>query len=228
MRRLWILLPLVCGCTPVGTTTTAPVQAPSLGDDEAENVVLIALDLSGSFQHMMTEEGVGYQFATQVIDRYFRDKIGTGDRLVISQISGTQRSLLWEGRPLDLRKQFPSAEAFRQHLMSRADPGGSLVYEGLKNATSYVLDDPSIKGGRAKVSLFVLSDMLDTGPEGSQAEGYVNHALSEIGLRGGVVGIYYVDQELVVPWRRRLQQLGLRNARVESEIVGMPPLPSFD
>ena len=226
-----LLMLSVAGCSPrrdAQSGVPAQTQTASLGKTDDETVVLIALDLSGSFRDRIAGRGEGYEFATRVIDRYFRGRIGTQDKLVIAQISGTDRSLLWEGTPLMLQRQFPTADAFRDYLLSKADPNGSHVFKGLSHAIRYVLSDSRVESGKAKTAVFVLSDMLDNGPDSESEEKYLNHEMAELGWRGALIGMYWVDQDQTLIWRQKLRQFGVKNCRVESEIVGQPPLPSFD
>ena len=197
-------------------------------EDDGQYVLTIVFDLSGSFAHLMADNGKGYEFALLVMDHYFRDRIGKDDKIIIAQISGTDRSLLWQGTPAELRREFPTAETFRQFLMTKADSRGSLVHDGITHALNYVLSEPSIASGNAKSAVFVLSDMVDNGPDTDQSKRKTADALMNYGKQGGVVGLYYVDQMLVPVWRRQLRDAGIRTFCVESEIVGNPTLPSFD
>ena len=193
-------------------------------------MALLVLDLSGSFAEGMAKDGVGYRFALRVIDKYFRGSIGTDDRLVIAQVSGNgDRSLLWEGKPLDLRRQFPTADAFRDFLLSKADPSGSQVFKGLQNALHYVHADPRVAGGQARLAVFVLSDMLDTSADAKNDELHLNYEVSVLGRQGACVGMYYVDQQQALNWRHRMQAYGVTNCVVMSDITGGdPPLPNFE
>lgn len=219
----FLVVSLTCGCAPRRQAEVTPLR-----DDESEYVLTILLDLSGSFAHLMAEDGKGYDFALIVMGRYFRDRTGTRDKIIIAQVSGTERALLWEGTPLELRREFPSAAAFRDFLLSKADPGGSLVHAGLANTVEYLTSDPRVASGEAKSALFVLSDMLDNDPESKESEDRAVRALAEYGQKGGVVGLYYVDQSLVAHWRQILSDAQIPDYRVECEIVGQPPLPSFE
>ena len=106
-------------------------QAIFNSDQDVEYVLSVIVDLSGSFEDLMAEKGKAYEFLLHVVDRYFRDRIGSQDKLMISQISANERSLLWEGTPLQLRREFPTPEAFRNLLRSKADPVGSRVNDAV-------------------------------------------------------------------------------------------------
>src|SRR5258708_19564846 len=108
---------LACGCGPI-----REIPSTVLAPDEDEHVACVVIDLSGSFEHMMAEDGKAYDFVLQVIDRFFRDRIGTRDKLIIAQVSASDRLLLWHGTPQELRQQFPSPIAFRPFLFQKTTP----------------------------------------------------------------------------------------------------------
>lgn len=219
---LTVLLVSTAGCekrTPVEPTVFARA------DDEYRLTIMV--DLSGSFADKMADEGHAYRFALQVIDEYFRNRIGFNDTLVIAQISAS-KPLLWEGKPLDLRREFPSAGAFRDFLLQKSDPNGSLVYDGIHTTLEYLLMDPGVRGGRTKSALLVLSDLVDTGPEPGPRARRLKQTLAEYAACGGTVGLYYVDTSLLGIWTKVLSETGVQEFAVESEIVGKPHLPTFE
>ncbi|HVX12084.1 MAG TPA: hypothetical protein VHC22_12960 [Pirellulales bacterium] len=198
--------------------------------DEGEYVLTIVLDLSGSFNALMAEDGKAWAFVCQVIEQYFQDRLGHSDKLILAQLSANDRALLWRGTPLELRQDFSSASAFREWLMSKADPYGSLVYEGIVKATEYTLADPILADGKGKAALFILSDMCDTAGEVMQSRDRAVKAIADLVRHDGVVGIYYVDVGLCPIWQQLLHDAGVPATRshVEAEIVGRPLLPSFE
>lgn len=201
-----------------------------LKPDDGEYVLTILLDMSGSFSSMMADDGKAYAFVCQVLDKYFRDRLGTQDRLILAQLSGNERALLWQGTPAELRQEFASASEFRDFLMAKADPNSSLIHAGLAQAVEYSLEDPVVVSGKGKPAVFVLSDMLDTSVESEQSKKRAVAALADFGKKGGVVGIYYVDTLLCSQWRQIVRDAGFSPAhyRVEADIVGRPALPNFD
>jgi hypothetical protein len=200
----------------------------TFGHNESDYVLTIVVDLSGSFINKMAEGGKAYDFTLRVVDRYFRDRIGTNDRIVLAQISGAERALLWEGTPVDLRHEFPNAAAFRSFLVEHATQSGSLVHAAMTSALQHAMTDTRVAKGQAKSALFVLSDMMDNGPVSEESERILMQELSDYGRCGGVVGLYYVDHPLVAVWKRRLQNAGIKDFCVESEIVAKPALPNFE
>ena len=195
---------------------------------ETECIVMIVIDLSGSFAHQMADEGKAYEFALRIYDQYFRDRIGNDkDVLIVSQLSGTHRSLLWRGSPLELRHKFSSSSEFRDFLLANADPNGSVIHDGIAHSLEYLSSDPALANGNARSAVFVLSDLLDNGVDPEKSGPRVSKALSDYARKNGVVGMYYVDQDLVLPWRQTLQAAGIRDYRVECIIDENPDLPSL-
>ncbi len=217
---LFVLVAL--GCTKrIPTEPTVFAQA----DDEYQLTIMV--DLSGSFADKMADEGHAYRFALRVIDEYFRNRIGFNDKLIIAQISATE-PLLWEGKPLDLRREFPSASDFRDFLLRNSDPNASFVYDGMHTTLEYIMMDPGVKGGRTKSALLVLSDLIDNGPQPAKRARLLTRSLADYGACGGTVGLYYVDTSRVANWIKALREAGIREFEVESEIVGKPTLPNFE
>jgi hypothetical protein len=198
--------------------------------DDGDYVLTIAIDMSGSFKELMGEDGKAWSFVCQVVDKYFRDRLGHSDKLILAQLSGNEQSLLWRGTPLELRQEFPSASAFRDWLAERTDPHGSRIYDGIAQAVEYTLSDPVMASGKAKAAVFILSDMRDNGPNRKQARERVIKDLAELARRDGVIGLYYVDVPLVPKWRQVLSDAGIpaANLMIEADIVGRPLLPKFD
>src|SRR5438876_8721593 len=145
---------MLAGCT---KHTDQDNQQVNLGREDAEYLVVIAVDMSGSFADLMTRDGKGYEFTMRVADRYFRNSIGSNNRLIIAQLSATDRALLWDGTPVQLRQDFPSANEFRQFLLKKSHPAGSRICDGLADAMACVLTDPSVAGGKTECAVFALS-----------------------------------------------------------------------
>lgn len=188
----------------------------------------ILMDLSGSFAELMAEDGKGYDFAMQVIEKYAQGRVGASDTIVIGQISGTEKALLWEGTPIQLRQDFANASEFRKFLLSKSSPNGSLVHASIASAVEYVANDPAVASGRVRPAVFVLSDMLDNGPEMKETKQRLVDAFKLLAKRDGLVGIYYVEPQLLTSWRESLADAGISDFVVEADIIGRPMLPDFD
>ena len=229
-RRLVIALALLAllstqsGCEPRHEN---PDHASPIVHQDSEYVLAILLDLSGSFTELMTKDGKAYRFAMRVADKYLR-RMDSNDRLIISQLSATNKALLWDGSPIALRRSFPSANAFRDFLLSKSDPNGSRIHDGIADTLDYLLALPGVQSGKTKSALFVLSDMIDNAPEPEKSKERLLQALAAYGRAGGGVAFLWVDSSLVLPWRTHLKDAGIAHFAVESEIVVDPPLPTFE
>jgi hypothetical protein len=126
-----------------------------------------------------------------------------------------------------LRKQFSNQEEFREFLLSKSDPQGSRINEGIANALEYVANHQSVRSNGASSALFVLSDMMDNDPDGDEQMKRAEKSLVDFADAGGVVGLYYVHQSKLVEWRRRIESAGIHDYRIQCEIVSTPDLPSF-
>lgn len=201
----------------------------TLGREDADTMVVIAVDLSGSFADRMTRDAKGYEFTMRVVDNYFRNSVGTKNRIVIAQLSAPGlQSLLWDGTPIELRRDFPTASDFCGFLQKKSHPAGSRIHDGVADAIDYVLSDAGVAKGKTRSALFVLSDFDDNIPGTMQSEQRLVKGLKAFGQKNGVVGFYFLEHGKVPTWRQHLQQSGIKNWVCESDIVAYPPLPSFE
>jgi hypothetical protein len=210
------------GCEPRHEEHVSP-----LVEQETEYALAILLDLSGSYADLMTKDGKAYRFSLRVADKYLR-RLDSSDRLIITQLSATEKALLWDGSPIALRRSFPTANAFRDFLLSKSDPAGSRVHDGIADTLDYLLASPSVASGKTRSAVFVLSDFVDTAPDSEKSKERLLKSLAAYGRAGGTVGFYWVDQSLVLDWRRHLNDAGIQHFVVESEIVADPPLPNIE
>jgi hypothetical protein len=221
-------LPLLLTITALGCEKRQAPNSTTFEERETEYVLAVAIDLSGSFAEQMADQGKAHEFLLQVLDRYFRDRIGSDDRVFLAQISGSGRALLWDGTPRELRRDFPTPKHFRDFLRTKAQSDGSRVHEALAETIEYVMADRAVASGRAKPALFVLSDMLDNGRKTPQLKQRVLTDLAAYGRLGGIAGFYFVDERRLKAWRQILDGAGVREAIVESSIVSRPTLPRFE
>ena len=70
----------------------APDENMLADDREYERVVVVGIDLSGSFLELMAEQGKAWEFLLRVIDRYLRG--GANEKLILVQLSGNTRALI--------------------------------------------------------------------------------------------------------------------------------------
>ncbi|HYV34819.1 MAG TPA: hypothetical protein VE988_03885 [Gemmataceae bacterium] len=216
---------LVCGCTKHTDQTDEQI---SIAREDAECIVVIAIDLSGSFADLMTRDGKAYDFTCRVLDKYFRNSVGTNNRVIIAQLSATNRALLFDGTPMQLRQRFPTAAEFREFLLSKSDPRGSRIHDGIVDAIEYALSDASVASGKTRMALFALSDFDDNAFEPQQSQRRLADQLKALGRANCVVGFYFLEHFRVPAWRQAFRESGVRHWVCESEIVAYPTLPSFD
>jgi hypothetical protein len=114
--------------------------------------------------------------------------------------------------------------------MLQADPKSSRVYDGLVQAVEYTLADPVMVRGKGKAAVFVISDMIDNTPDNAARRARAVNALTQVGKRGGVVALFFVDVQLCAPWGQLLRDAGMPEASlcIQADIVGQPRLPIFD
>lgn len=222
-----VLFASLC-CIQTGCELREQTQATAFHQHDSEQILTILLDLSGSYADLMAEDGRAYRFTLRVIDRYFRDRIGSDDKIIIGQLSDSDTPMLWEGTPSQLRREFPTADAFREFLVSHSHPAGSRIHDSIADTLDYLLDYPGVTSGKTQSAVFVLSDMLDTTSDSEESKDRMLGLLAAYGRQDVSVGLYWVHQSLVLAWRTHLQDAGIRRFVVESEIVADPPLPSFE
>src|SRR5579885_1386291 len=91
---LAMLLLVTPACQPV-----AENQRVSFDEDEAELIVNVCLDVTGSFEPMMFgadgQDGKAFKTFLQIHDRFFRNRRqDSKDRLILTRISGSKRAVL--------------------------------------------------------------------------------------------------------------------------------------
>lgn len=225
-RLLLIVLPIFI-ITNLGCERRDPASASPFHQDPADYVLLVAIDMSGSFREYMTETGRAYEFILHALDRYFRDRLGGQDQVIITQLSGNNRPLLWQGTPQRLRREFPDPSAFRDYLIAHADANSSRINDGIAESLDYVLHSQSVARGDAKTVALILSDMDDTHPQQDKSDVRLASALSTFAGRGKV-GFYFCCQERLGDMRSKMTQAGINDYVLECDIHTQPPLPSFD
>jgi hypothetical protein len=214
------------GCEKV---TPADLASPSpIATDDPEYILVIMLDLSGSFARLADEkDGRAYRFTTGAVDKFFRQRLGNNDRVIIGQLSATTKSLLFDGSPRALRQRFPSAKEFGQFMRSQSNHGGSRIHLGISEALDYLMDFPGVATGKTKTALFVLSDLEDNFPDSDKTRGNVMQSLATYTRMGGIAGFYYVSMQYLSLWRKEIRDAKIRNVVLEPEISD-PKLPTFD
>lgn len=209
---------LLVGCEARQAEKPAPVF-----NQQTDYMIVAVVDVTGSYLEILEQKGFPLLLAT--CDKFFSDRVGNNDRLVIARVSGSTRSLLWDGPPMALRESFPTAKAFREFLEKNGG-GGSRVNESVTEAVKYVMDFPGV--AQEKTCVMVLSDMDDNFPNSDKTRADMLQTISDYAKKGGSMGFYFVAQFEVNELRAGLGKCGFKHPPiVESEIVVSPQLPTF-
>lgn len=191
-------------------------------------LLAVDVDLSGSMSDRMLEgRGEAWNFCRAVLDQFHRDQPGDV-RILVAQISSGE-PLLWEGTPQALRRDFPSASAFKSFLR-RHTGSGSDVFGSIAALIRYVRQYPGVAEHKTRTAVLCLTDMLDTGGAPEVGKVRLENELEAYAKLGGAVGLYWVDNSVLADWKSAGPRLGFPADRyvVEPIIVSRPTIPSFD
>jgi len=224
--RYVLCLILLCLFVPAYFTgcESAPPEPPAPVFSQKADFMLVAVfDVSGSCAE--TQEKKGYPLLLATIDKLFADRVGRNDRLVLARVSGSTRSILWDGKPLALRESFASGEDFRAFL-EKGGGGGSRVNDSVTDAVEYVMGFPGVVQDHTCV--MVLSDMLDNFPDSEQSRKKMIQTLGAYAKKGGSAAFFFTAQEETAKLRQDLATCGFRFPPVvEDEAAVSPALPQF-
>ena len=215
-----LLLVFLVGCEKRINTDVA-----NFDDGDTEYVLAIVVDMSGSCADLFNDGGRGYGFLMDVLTKYQR-AVPTDGKVIIAQMSATDNPLLYEGSPAELRRDFPSAKAFRDSILAKSNPSASRLHEGMAATFKYILRHRAVRHG-AKPAVFLLSDLLDNASQ-PEHEQQVLDSLQEFADKDGICGFYFVHQTETAKWDEALADAGVKDYRVSDQIVAHPPLPLFD
>jgi len=195
---------------------------------DAEYVLAVVLDMSGSFaEEMVSDDARAYHFFMALTEKFFRQRIGANDRILITQLSANDRTLLWEGSPGAIKRRFPDSKAFARFLSENSDPGGSRVYSALADTLQYVSSRPGVTDNTVVLTV-VLSDLVNyTDGDEDDERARLHDSLKRYREKGGHLALYYVDQTVQPEWNQILTDAGFP-ARLWGKIVEDPALPEFD
>jgi hypothetical protein len=225
MRALFIIgvALSLAGCERYVVVESSPIHAVERG-----YILAIVLDTSGSFAQTMFEgDRAGYRFFLRASDQFFRDRMGENDRILITQLSAEDRTLLWEGPPLSLRRRFGNSASLRQFLEEKSNPGGSRAYAAVADTLDYLYELPGVSEGKTKVCVLVLSDMLDNSPTQETDRRQMADSLSRLAQADASIGFYWVDQMCLSDCRQCVADAGITDCVIECDVVDEPRLPSF-
>lgn len=229
MRTLRALL-LACALVGCQAVPRGQEEEPVLGDQGHEFRLSFVLDVSGSFIRELEPGGKAYPFLMSAMDRYEKDKLGSNVKVIVSQISGTRRALLWDGTPRELKERFPDARAFMNFVVSKSNPNGSRVHDGVTDSLEYLMSFPGVAQRTVKTACLVLSDFDDNFPDEADTKKRLIECLGKYAKTGGSIGFYWVDVDRVPFWHGALRDAGFRHDRavVVADIAHSAPLPNFE
>lgn len=217
-----LLLP---SCQPV------PESRVGFEQDETELLVTVCLDTTGSFEHQLFgaggEEGKVWTTFLQILDRFFRERQLSKDRLVVTRIYGDKKAILLDAQPQTFQRRFKDAAAFKAYLLGQPDPGGSRVYDSLRDTVDYLVLQHK-NAPKLKSLLLVMSDMDDNVRESEKSKDLLIDSLKTYAKTGGLVGIYGCELSSVPEWSRVLDQAGFKSYVVEPDIKDNPKLPVLE
>jgi hypothetical protein len=145
----------------------------------------------------------------------------------LTRIAGSKKAILLDAEPQGFQRRFPDAETFRKFILSQPDPGGSRVYDSLRDTLDYmVLQHRNAR--RVKSMVLAFTDMDDNRPDGPQSKELLIDSLKAYARVGGVIGIYGCELSTVPEWSRILENAGFKNYVVEPDVRENPKLPIFD
>ncbi len=168
-----------------------------------------------------------YNFVVHAIDRYGRERLGEHDPVIISQLSGNDRPMLFHGTVRELRKAMPNQEAFKNYLVSHSDPGRRLN-EGLAESLDYVLNTSSVSRGKAVPVTLVISSMMEGEGETSAAQDHFINELIKYHHAGGHMAFYFCDQRRMAWVKEQTKKAGITWTHLEGNPNGHPPLPNLE
>lgn len=211
-----ILLLVLSGCQRRDTSKSV-----SWDQEPTDYTLMLAVDIDTIKNNPRASEFIIY-----AVDHYFRERIGTSDHIIISQLSGNKKPLLYDGTPTDLRRQMPTQEAFRDYLISHSSDGRR-INDGISESLDYIGHTSSVKRGGAAPIALIVSSMVDGNPESQASDDRVMESLIKFGRSGGQMAFYFCDQERMASVREKMEKAGFGWEILECDINGRPPLPTF-
>lgn len=214
-----VALPLGCAPAPQEEFSAAK----TLNPDEQRMVLVVGLDVSGSFRSFLFNgEGRAFKYTRNSLAKYFQANAGENARVVLVQLGEPGKAaIIFEGSPKTFRREFPDAETFKKFVLGRSGGGGSRLFLSMAESLEYVMDQYSEPGTR-HLAMF-MTDMIDT--EGDP-NGRLVKALTKYHQRGGGVGLYWIDDAAVEEVKRIWAAAQVKGFQIR-RFVSDPPIPDF-
>lgn len=225
---LFLMLIAAVGCTPRQQSAEPP---PFDAAKPVDAHLTLVIDLSGSFHAQLSRDGKVMAYLMRVIQTFFEAGVGTerNDRLLIAVIDGNSHPIFFEGSTRQFQQSFASPDDLRLALFRRANPSGSRVHDTVCDAAQQALACDGLVPGKTRLSMLILSDMEDNKCNASTNSRF-RQVMGDYAKAGGAVGIHWLPQQYVIPWREYLTaQVGFsaKQLRVTADFQPEVPLPNF-
>lgn len=205
-------------------------QASPFETQELDACLAIVVDMSGSFSNSWDDRA--YDLFLNLSDRFFTEGMGSDSRLIISQLSGDEKAVLFDGKPSDLRRRFQSPEQLGQFLKEHSDPSMSRVFDSTTSTLNYVRSLPGVTK-RTRLLTVIMSDMLDTESNADKrilSGRRMVDALKSYREAGGGLALYFVATDEISRWQTIMSESGFEPGHyvIENELTQSPQLPRFE
>lgn len=228
LLRLLLLLLLLFTAT-AGCAPRRKVEEPKpFAPRPVDRHLTVAIDMSDSFRGLIERDVRAFVHLLNAVNEFFASGVGEdrNDRLLLVQISAVGLPILFEGTPREFHERFGSPDGLRRELLAKSDPRASRVYDSVSDAVEYALGADGVQPGKTRLALLCLSDM-ENNVTAPQTESRFARALADWAGAGGVVGLHWLPQGKLGPWRDYLRRVGFAAGRtcVSPDFIGSAPLP---
>jgi hypothetical protein len=197
---------------------------------ELDACLTIVVDMSGSFATSWNDRA--YRLFLELMDQFFTEGTGIEARVVIGQLSANEDSMLFDGRPEELRSRFRSADELNAYLQEHSNPAGSTVFQATERAVAYASAMQGVSENTRMMTV-ILSDLMDseTDVDARRKAGKVMlKTLTKYREMGGGIALYFVSPDEVGRWHEILKTAGFEPGTyvIESSLIARPQLPRLD
>ena len=220
------LLPLVGGCI-----KAIPRTDPVMFDTKPlASCLVVSVDLSGSFADDFGDRA--YPLLLKIMDKFFTVSMGEDSKVVLSQMSGHDQVILFEGTPRELRRRFASPDELAEFMLEHSGRDRSPIYESAGQTFRYVNSMADVTED-SKVLTAIISDLKDSETISAKRSATGRKMLSELEsyqAKGGALALYCVDLEETSRWKRILDMAGFKPGQfvISNDLVESPPMPVFE
>ncbi len=219
-----LLVPLTGCVKSVDQGSSAPFES-----KEYDAILSIVIDQSSSFDAQWTAKA--YTFFLKLMDQYFRETAGSDVKVILSQMSGSDQVVVFDGTPNELRAKFKSPDDLHVYLSDFADPSSTRVYHAIKKTVDYMKSRQGITDN-TKMLTVVLSDLRDTEHDLKERNKIGNGMIASLSVyreMNGAVALYYADPERNSHWQSIFKKAGFEPGYyvIENRLSENPQLPKL-